>query len=118
MGALQDYIVASRRFMDRIEAQLQKVIHGHPQLIVWGTGQLTMKLLAETSLGSANIAAFTDSNPANQGKLLRGVPVVAPQSLAAADIPILVASTINAESILASIRQLNLPNPVIRLAVS
>ncbi len=114
--ALQAYIVASRRSMDAIETQLQAAIGGHPRLIVWGTGQLTMKLLAETSLARANIVAFTDSNPANQGKLLRGVPVVAPQSLAAGDVPILVASTINAEAILAGIRQLNLPNPVIRLA--
>ena len=114
-GALRDYITASRRYMDRIEAQLQAATGGNKRLIVWGTGQLTMKLLAETSLARANIVAFTDSNPANQGKLLRGVTVVAPQSLTPGDDPILVASTINAEAILASIRQLNLPNPVIRL---
>jgi SAM-dependent methyltransferase len=117
-NALLDYIAISRRVMDGMEAQLQAVISRHPRLIVWGTGQLTMKLLAETSLARANIVAFADSNPANQGKLLRGVPVVAPKSLTAGDIPILVASTINAEAILESIRQLNLPNPTIRLAVS
>jgi 2-polyprenyl-3-methyl-5-hydroxy-6-metoxy-1,4-benzoquinol methylase len=115
-GALLDYIAASRRSMDGIEAQLLAATSGNKRLIVWGTGQLTMKLLAETSLAGANIVAFTDSNPANQGKLLRGVPVVAPQSLAPGDDPILVASTINANAIIASIRQLNLPNPVITLA--
>ena len=115
-GALREYIIASRRYMERIDTQLREAISAHPKLIVWGTGQLAMKLLAETSLAGANVVAFTDSNPANQGKLLRGVPVVAPQSLREKDVPILVASTINAESILASIRQLNLPNPVIRLA--
>lgn len=117
-GTLLDYITASRRCMDGIEAQLQAATGGNRRLIVWGTGQLTMKLLAETSLARANIVAFTDSNPANQGKLLRGVPVVAPQSLAPGDDPILVASTINAEAIIASIRQLNLPNPVIRLTAA
>ncbi|HWB60111.1 MAG TPA: class I SAM-dependent methyltransferase [Chthoniobacteraceae bacterium] len=116
--SLVEYISVSRRSLDGIEAQLQAAIRAHPELIVWGTGQLTMKLLAETSLGRANIVAFTDSNPTNQGKLLRGVPVVAPQSLTARDVPILVASTINADSILASIQQLNLPNPVIRLSAS
>ncbi|MGB8356505.1 MAG: class I SAM-dependent methyltransferase [Chthoniobacteraceae bacterium] len=117
-AALLDYIVASRRIMDGIEKQLQAVISRHPELIVWGTGQLTMKLLGETSLSRANIVAFVDSNPANQGKFLRGVPVVAPQSLVADDVPILVASTINAGSILASIQQLNLTNPTIRLVVN
>ena len=40
------------------------------------------------------------------------------QSLTTGDVPILVASTINAEAILASIRRLNLPNPVIKLTIS
>lgn len=116
--ALREYIIASRRSLDAMEAQLQAVLKEHPEIIVWGTGQLTMKLLAETSLARANILAFTDSNPANQGKLLRGVPVVAPRSLTVHGVPILVASTINADAIAASIRQLNLPNPVIRLSAS
>ena len=50
---------------------------GQP-LLVWGVGQLAMKLLAETSLGKANIAGFVDSNPIHQGKKLHGHPILIP----------------------------------------
>lgn len=102
---IEDYIQRSRTVMDRYEARIRALIDRTPELMVWGTGQLTMKLLNETSLGQARIAAFIDGNPINQGRTLHGVRIVAPGALSAIDKPILVASTIHFEAISRTIRE-------------
>ncbi len=90
--------------MDRYEARIRGLIDRSSELIVWGTGQLTLKLLNETSLGDARIAAFVDGNPTNQGRKLRGVPILAPDALARPEGPVLVASTIHFQAISNTIR--------------
>ena len=102
---IEDYIQRSRIVMDRYEARIRSLIDRAPELMVWGTGQLTMKLLTETSLGHARIAAFIDGNPINQGRTLHGVRIVAPGALGAIDKPVLVASTIHFEAISRTIRE-------------
>lgn len=100
-----EYIQRSRTVMDRFENRIRSLMDRSPELMVWGTGQLTMKLLNETSLGKARIAAFIDGNPINQGRTLQGVRIVAPNALKAVDKPILVASTIHFEAISRTIRE-------------
>jgi SAM-dependent methyltransferase len=114
-GTLENYISESHALMSRIDANIRKLITRCPEIIVWGTGQLTMKLLSDTCLRDAKIVAFVDGNPINQGKLLRGSKVMAGSEILAPEIPILVCSLINAGSILDAIRALNLPNPVATL---
>ena len=87
----------------------------YSEIIIWGTGQLTMKLLADTCLRTAKIAAFVDGNPVNQGKILHGAKVIPSSEITARETPILVCSLINEDSILETIRDLNLPNPVATL---
>jgi hypothetical protein len=112
---LVDYITTSHRLMDEIEAHLQCTLSHTPEVLVWGTGQLAMKLLAETSLANAKIVAFVDSNPINQGKSLQGIPILAPSQVKLSMHPIVVASILHYRAIAENIRQLGLPNPVIAL---
>jgi SAM-dependent methyltransferase len=102
---IEAYIQRSRTVMDRYETRIRALMDRSPEMMVWGTGQLTMKLLNETSLGEARIAAFIDGNPINQGRTLHGVRIVAPSALGAVDKPILVASTIHFEAISRTIRE-------------
>ena len=82
-----------------------------------GTGQLTMKLLAETVLGQGNIVAFVDSNPINHGKHLCGVPILPPQRAGDYSCPIVIASTLHQAAIVDQIRKdLALSNPLIMLS--
>jgi 2-polyprenyl-3-methyl-5-hydroxy-6-metoxy-1,4-benzoquinol methylase len=101
---LTEYIGASRRMMGGMDDELAALVARSPEIVVWGTGQLTMKLLAETPLGRANIVAFVDSNPINHGELLNGVPIVGPDRLPDSDVPIVVASTIHQDEIAKTIR--------------
>jgi 2-polyprenyl-3-methyl-5-hydroxy-6-metoxy-1,4-benzoquinol methylase len=101
---IAEYIHRSREIMDRYEARIRELLAGSPEIVVWGTGQLTLKLLNETALGDARITAFIDGNPVNQGKRLHGVPIQGPDAAARIDKPILVASTIHFEAISHAIR--------------
>lgn len=74
-----------------------------------------MKLLAETSLASAQIVAFVDGNPVNQGQILRGVPILAPEEIEDLKDPIMVASKLHQQAIVNRIRQLELSNKVVLL---
>jgi hypothetical protein len=113
---MTNYIELSRRKISQIEERLAPLRTSTSPLIVWGTGQLTMKLLAETSLGVTRIEAFVDSNPINQGKILVGHPILAPHEIKDHRAPILVATMLHQKEITATIRgELKLPNPVITL---
>lgn len=114
-GKIQRYISISRDILDEIESKLHTVFSDSKRVIVWGTGQLTMKLLAETSLANAKIVAFVDSNPINQGKVLEGVKVIAPEGVAAFREPILISTTLHQQSIVEQIHEMGLSNPLIFL---
>jgi hypothetical protein len=113
-NALRDYVRVSSNLMHDIDDRLAGVSGGQP-VIVWGTGELTSKLLADTSLGRANIRAFVDSNPINHGGRLHGVPVLAPEALVSSTEPIVVASIIHHRSIVDAIRARGLNNPIVAL---
>jgi SAM-dependent methyltransferase len=112
---IQRYISISRGMLDEIEVRLSAVLSDSKRLIVWGTGQLAMKLLVETSLAQAEIVAFVDSNPINQGKILRGVRVIAPETVTSYSEPILIASTLHQQSIVEQIHKMGLNNKLIFL---
>lgn len=86
--------------MNAIERKLSQICQG--PVLVWGTGQLTLKLLAETTLGRAEIVAFVDNNAATWGKTLRGVPIVAPIMLVQQGwtYPIVIATILHQEAIM------------------
>ena len=114
-GELVKYIHSSRDLMKRIDGNIAHLMAQYSELILWGTGQLTMKLLEDTCLRTAKISAFVDGNPINQGRILHGAKVIPSSEITARDTPILVCSLINEDSILETIRDLNLPNPVATL---
>jgi SAM-dependent methyltransferase len=110
------YIVRSRAMMDQMDARLKKVLAKSPEVIVWGTGQLAMKLLVETSLARATIVAFIDGNPINTGKKLKGIEIKLPSQLAGLSQPIVITTTIHQQAIADHIRnELRLRNEIVFL---
>ncbi|MDQ2659989.1 MAG: class I SAM-dependent methyltransferase, partial [Verrucomicrobiota bacterium] len=113
---LEAYVVASHDQIRKINDKLLRLARSRAQLIVWGTGQLTMKLLAESSLAEVQVIAFVDGNPINQGKTLRGAPVLPPERIKDDETPILIATLLHYKEITATIREtLRLSNPLITL---
>jgi len=87
-GSLLRYIAESRRIMEEMNVLLQKALTRADEVVVWGTGQLAMKLLVETCLANAKIVAFVDGNPINQGRSLKGVPILPPDQLKSSGPPL------------------------------
>jgi SAM-dependent methyltransferase len=112
---MEAYIRQSRAILNAIDLRLQAALAENPRVIVWGTGQLALKLLVETSLGKAEIAVFVDSNPINHGKVLRGVKIIPPDAIRAMSEPIVITSTLHQQSIALQIRSLGLENKLIFL---
>src|SRR4029079_13633489 len=91
---LISYIERSAVILRDIDRCLAEHIGSDDPVIVWGTGELTAKLLAQTALGRARIVAFGDGNPVNQGRRLRGLPVIAPEAFDRGTAGLIVAASI------------------------
>jgi predicted TPR repeat methyltransferase len=118
LASLQEYIARSAAKLAQIERVIRPLVQAQTPLLVWGTGQLTMKLLAETSLAKANVVAFVDGNPINQGKTLSGRVIRAPEQIPALglDASILIATLLHQQAIAHRIRnELGLTKPIIVL---
>lgn len=111
-AAVREYVARSSDELRRIDALIAP--HASGPIQVWGVGQLLFKLLADTSLGRAQVVAWLDNNPKLQGSTLRGVPVRRPAD-AEPGVPILIASTLHGPAIARAARALGLDNPLIQL---
>jgi hypothetical protein len=99
-----------------LDQRLKKILADQPKVIVWGTGQLAMKLLADTCLGKASIVNFVDGNPINQGKIIIGKSVISPQVLKSMEpYPIIITTLLHHRSIQEDIQQAGLLNLVYTL---
>lgn len=115
--SLISYTAASEKLLADVEEKIQSLVDSQAPIIVWGVGQLTLKLLAQSSLGLCNIIAFTDGSPGHYGKTIKGLKVLPPAELGNLPaFPILIGSLLHQDAITARIvNDLNLANPIITL---
>lgn len=114
--ALSRYVTLSHALLAKVVARCEALGLASKEIVVWGTGQTTAILLAETPLGGAHIRAFTDSNPIQHGRTIAGAPVVPPDALRAwPEVPIVIGSLLHGGEIAEAIAARGLANPVIRL---
>jgi len=118
--AIEEYIALSQTMMDDMENHLKTLVG--KEVIVWGAGQLALKLLAQTSLSRANIVCFVDGNPVHRGEILHGSPIFSPEEFAGSpncndgSTPVVIASTIHQDAIAKRITsELKWNNPLITL---
>ena len=89
---LSAYIEGCRTEDVRIRARIERALGAGEQMIVWGVGAHTLRLLAVGGIDPAKVALFVDSSPKYQNQELRGVPVVGPAALDGRGEPILISS--------------------------
>ncbi len=117
-GSIRRYRDASQGIIDRVNDLLHREFRGDGEVLVWGTGQLTLKLLAMSGLGKLRIRNFIDSNPVFRGKVLNGVRIIHPDEMGndLGGLKILITSTIHEQAIRADITgRYKLPNPLVGL---
>lgn len=113
---IEAYIHASQEILEAIDRTLADILAQNQEMILWGAGQLALKLLVETRLRTARIIAIVDSNPILQGRTLNGIRVLSPTEARRLQEPILISSMLHQPSIINMIRntyQMN--NPVYTL---
>ncbi|MFZ1806606.1 MAG: class I SAM-dependent methyltransferase [Cyclobacteriaceae bacterium] len=117
-ACIMDYIISSQKIIDRIDAHLKAELSRGENILVWGTGQLTMKLLAISTLGDLPIINFVDSNPILRGKKLMNKLILHPSQLSGVsrETKVLITSTIHEDEIKKDMIELyKLSNPIISL---
>jgi 2-polyprenyl-3-methyl-5-hydroxy-6-metoxy-1,4-benzoquinol methylase len=107
------YIRHSTEHMERINRHLTTKLAGCGSVILWGAGQLTMKLLALSAFAQTRVNALVDNNPILRGKTLSGAPIIGPREIASTREPIIIATLLHAGEIVEQIRRLGLSNPVL-----
>ena len=87
------------------------------EVYVWAAGTHTAMLYQLGLLDGIHVRAIIDSNANYQGKEIYGVPVIAPQELAAREpLPIIISSQLAQDAIHTQIKEkMGLPNEVVRL---
>lgn len=115
------YLDQSANLLSSINSELQTRLkaaeNGSPEIIVWGTGQLAMKLLTETCLQQFKIVGFIDGNPINQGRFFAEQKILAPTEIStfSQKVPILITTTLHQNEIIDVIKNLNISNPIITI---
>jgi SAM-dependent methyltransferase len=103
--ALAEYVRRCREIEDHVTRLIDEIAGSARPLIVWGTGSHTLRLLASSRLGQANVRAFIDSNPRYHGKRLNGIPIVPPAELVRRPEPVLISSWVYQRDIERQIRE-------------
>ena len=114
-SAMKEYIKISRKTLEEEKDVVRKIVTAGRPILVWGTGTLCQRLLAQKELVKDNIISFVDSNPHYKGKMLVGVPIISPEQIRS-NAPILIASWGFQDEISTTIKEhLRLKNKIITL---
>jgi SAM-dependent methyltransferase len=115
-ACLEQYVRDSRQMLDEPSAVIDALVRSGEELLVWGAGLHTQRLLGYGHLAEAKIRAFVDSNPAYHGQCLAGRPIVAPEEVRhLPSLPILVSSRRLQDDIARQIRRSGFANRIVLL---
>jgi SAM-dependent methyltransferase len=92
---------------------LNELVENQEEIIVWGAGNYTSRLLATTNLGQCNIAMFVDNDRHKQGSSFHGKAVYAPNRIAELKTTpkILICAAVYYDEIIAEIERMGIKNP-------
>ena len=92
--SIEAYFTTNQNQIKKKYEQLQQMIAQEKNIIIWGCGNYTLQLLAEAPAILDKISFFIDSNINKQGKYLKDIPILAPDSLTNNNLPVIIC-TIN-----------------------
>ena len=115
-SSLREYVAKSEREHQTVLPVLEDLAGSQRPLVVWGAGAHTLRLLATSPLGEANILAIIDSNPRYQGKCIGRVPIISPRQRPDESATVLISSRAYQEQICRQVSdRLGWKNPIITL---
>ncbi len=93
--------------------ELDELVISQEDVIVWGVGSFTMRLLENTPLGKCNIVAFIDNDLKKQGSKVKNAIVYSPAILKEHKGPVIVSSAIFNDEIVKEIKKMDINNKII-----
>lgn len=96
---LISYIKKSSKKLEGINKKIRKLVKSREEIVIWGLGSLTSRLLATTELKKANIKFFVDSNTNQQGKSINNLWVRSPDIIKKLKITVFVSTYIYGKEI-------------------
>lgn len=94
---------------------LKELVLSQEACVVWGAGNYTKRLLAQTDLVKCNISYFVDTDTIKQGKYINGIEIMHPQTLKSFKNTIIVASALYSSDIVKTIKSNGYCNKIIVL---
>lgn len=114
-SAMESYLRQCRQIVESEEASIMELVNSQEPVIVWGTGTLCQRLLAQGKLAKANITYFVDSNLHYQGKQLAGISIISPKEIRSDDAILITSWSFQDEITETSRNNLGLKNRIITL---
>lgn len=96
---MKAYIAHGLQRLSIVNQTLDPLVASGEAVVIWGTGQLTARLLASSNMSRLKIEAFVDNNSAMHGRTYHDRPVHPPRFLAGSNATLLIASLVHAEAI-------------------
>lgn len=97
----------------KLNIELEKIKKNGTPIMVWGAGQYTQRLLANTNLGVCNIMSFIDNDSKKQGLRLGNIEIKSKEILNSFKGPIVIASALHSQEIINEIHAMNIQNSII-----
>lgn len=105
------YIERSRQ-ADR-RSELDELALSQEEIVVWGAGSFTFRLLESSPLGKCNITAFIDKDKKKQGLKLKNATIYPPTILKKHKCPVIVSSALFSDEIIKEIKGMGISNKII-----
>lgn len=100
---IRSYIAGSEELLLAFDDHLRAELEDDVEVIIWGVGELTMKLLQLPAMQGRRVI-LVDSGRSKQGLKVNGEAVLAPTEIAHKDCPIIVGSVHHRDSIVEGVR--------------
>ena len=114
-NSVLEYIEKSKAVENSIRIKLESYAGTQSPVIVWGAGNFTMRLLAESLLGRCNITAYIDNDSKKWGKTIRQVSIFPPEKLKDLSGTIIICAALFSNEILLQIRAMGISSEPIVL---
>jgi hypothetical protein len=86
---------------------IKQIVDSQEEIIIWGVGQFTLRLLGTTDLSKSNIIGFVDSDRSKHTKKIKGIDIYPPEFIVNKKCTLLVCSALYANDIIDVVKQLN-----------
>lgn len=94
---------------------LERLAQSKIEIIVWGAGSNTHRLLNNSALKDCLISAFIDNDKRKQGQKIKGIKIYSPEILKAKSEPVLISAALFSDEIEAEIKKMGVKNKIIKL---